>query len=61
MNNKQKWICSYHFDINFMKVVDAVLFVFKAVTGKSPVYAVQGGTPRENLALQNIQVGFLVF
>ncbi|XP_059479810.1 glutamine-dependent NAD(+) synthetase isoform X2 [Neocloeon triangulifer] len=48
-------IGSYHFDINFMSVVNAVLFVFKSVTGKTPFYSVQGGTPRENLALQNIQ------
>ncbi|CAB3365472.1 Hypothetical predicted protein [Cloeon dipterum] len=53
--NLAEQVGSYHFNINFMSVVDAVLFVFKSVTGKSPIYGSRGGTPRENLALQNIQ------
>lgn len=47
---------SYHFDFNFMGVVNSVLTVFKYVTNMTPKYAVHGGTMRENLALQNIQV-----
>jgi NAD+ synthase (glutamine-hydrolysing) len=50
------WVHSYHFDINFMGVVNAVLALFTSVTNMTPRYAVHGGTARENLALQNIQV-----
>jgi len=43
-----------------MGVVNAVLSLFNVVTRRNPMYAVQGGTARENLALQNIQVEYIV-
>jgi NAD+ synthase (glutamine-hydrolysing) len=36
-------------------VVAALLQVFVSVTGRTPRFALDGGTPAENLALQNIQ------
>lgn len=30
--------------------------IFSLMTGKSPLFAVHGGSSRENLALQNVQV-----
>ncbi|KAG5669163.1 hypothetical protein PVAND_017058 [Polypedilum vanderplanki] len=48
-------IGSYHLELNIDSVFDTILSVFKAVTGFIPKYRVQGGSTRENLALQNIQ------
>ncbi|KAJ2160337.1 glutamine-dependent NAD(+) synthetase [Coemansia sp. RSA 552] len=48
-------IGSYHIDINMDVVVSAIVSLFSLVTGRSPQYAVHGGSSAENLALQNIQ------
>ena len=50
------WL-SYHLEINIDKAVSAVLAVFTAVMMVVPKFSVHGGSMRENLALQNIQVG----
>lgn len=34
----------------------AVVGIFSLVTGKRPLFAAHGGSSRENLALQNVQV-----
>lgn len=41
--------------ITIDKAVSALLQIFSSVTGLFPKFAVQGGCPRQNLALQNIQ------
>ncbi|CAB4034234.1 Glutamine-dependent NAD(+) synthetase, partial [Paramuricea clavata] len=46
---------SYHMDIKIDTIVCAFLAVFTAITGKRPQFKANGGTDRENLALQNIQ------
>jgi len=48
-------ICSNHLELRIDTVVRAVLMIFTAVTGFIPKFKVQGGSPRENLAMQNIQ------
>ncbi|CAH0560685.1 unnamed protein product [Brassicogethes aeneus] len=48
-------IGSYHMNIIVDKAVSAVLEIFSTVTGMFPKFAVNGGCPRQNLALQNIQ------
>lgn len=48
-------IGSYHVDLNMDTVVTAVRSLFELVTGKTPKFKVHGGSPAENLALQNIQ------
>lgn len=48
---------SYHIDLSIDTAVKAVVGIFSLVTGKSPLFAVHGGSSRENLALQNVQVG----
>jgi NAD+ synthase (glutamine-hydrolysing) len=48
-------IGSYHVDMNIDTVVTAVRTLFATVTGMSPKFKVHGGSPPENLALQNIQ------
>lgn len=45
--------CHYAFDID--SAVSAVLHVFQLVTRCTPRFRVHGGSPAENLALQNIQ------
>lgn len=45
--------CHYSFDID--TAVSAVLQVFQLVTRCTPQFRVHGGSPAENLALQNIQ------
>lgn len=50
-------IGAYHLDINIDSVVASVLGLFASITGKTPRFRVDGGSPAENLALQNIQVG----
>lgn len=46
---------SYHIEINIDSAVSALLTIFNAVTGLTPKFRTQGGCPRQNLALQNIQ------
>ncbi|KAL0077567.1 hypothetical protein J3Q64DRAFT_1768272 [Phycomyces blakesleeanus] len=48
-------IGSYHTDLDMDSVVVSIHSLFSFVTGKTPRYRVHGGTPAENLALQNIQ------
>uniref|UniRef100_A0A8C0XWI1 Glutamine-dependent NAD(+) synthetase n=1 Tax=Castor canadensis TaxID=51338 RepID=A0A8C0XWI1_CASCN len=48
-------IGSYHIDLSIDTAVKAVVGIFSLVTGKSPLFAVHGGSSRENLALQNVQ------
>eukprot|EP00887_Chlorella_sp_A99_P004869 scaffold4.g4869.t1 len=47
------WVGSHHMDIRIDSVVRALAHLFVAVTGMTP--QTQGGSPAENLALQNIQ------
>ena len=47
--------CVFRSDIKIDTIVCAFLAVFTAVTGKIPQFKANGGTDRENLALQNIQ------
>ncbi|KAI8470126.1 MAG: glutamine-dependent NAD(+) synthetase with GAT domain-containing protein [Monoraphidium minutum] len=46
---------SYHMDVAIDSVVASLLALFTAVTGKAPRFRADGGSPPENLALQNIQ------
>ncbi|KAJ2475619.1 glutamine-dependent NAD(+) synthetase, partial [Coemansia sp. RSA 2320] len=48
-------IGSHHIDLDMDAVVAAVVALFARVTGRTPQYAVHGGSAAENLALQNIQ------
>eukprot|EP00730_Choanoeca_flexa_P005394 TRINITY_DN11934_c0_g1_i4.p1 TRINITY_DN11934_c0_g1~~TRINITY_DN11934_c0_g1_i4.p1 ORF type:complete len:700 (+),score=154.28 TRINITY_DN11934_c0_g1_i4:766-2865(+) len=48
-------IGAYHFDINIDTVVNALVALFAAVTGKTPEFKANGGSNVENLARQNIQ------
>ncbi|XP_017763320.1 PREDICTED: glutamine-dependent NAD(+) synthetase [Eufriesea mexicana] len=48
-------IGSYHHSIVIDVAVSAILTIFQQVTRLTPRFKVQGGSPRENLALQNIQ------
>ncbi|KAI7864658.1 glutamine-dependent NAD(+) synthetase with GAT domain-containing protein [Spinellus fusiger] len=48
-------IGSYHTDLNMDSIVSSIHGLFALVTGKTPRYRVHGGSPAENLALQNIQ------
>nr|XP_033338740.1 glutamine-dependent NAD(+) synthetase isoform X2 [Megalopta genalis] len=48
-------IGSYHHSIAIDVAVTAILTIFQQVTKLVPRFKVQGGSPRENLALQNIQ------
>lgn len=41
---------------NIDMAVNGILGVFSAVTGKLPQFRAHGGSQRENLALQNVQV-----
>lgn len=49
-------IGSYHLEINIDSAVTALLAIFTSVTGLMPKFRFHGGCPRQNLALQNIQV-----
>lgn len=49
-------IGSYHHNIVIDAAVSTILTIFQQVTSLTPRFKVQGGSPRENLALQNIQV-----
>lgn len=44
-----------HLEINIDPAVTALLAIFKAATGMTPRFRANGGCPRQNLALQNIQ------
>ncbi|KAF8062623.1 glutamine-dependent NAD(+) synthetase [Scenedesmus sp. PABB004] len=46
---------SYHLDVSIDSLVAAVTALFTALTGAAPRFRVDGGSPAENLALQNIQ------
>ncbi|XP_023593879.1 glutamine-dependent NAD(+) synthetase [Trichechus manatus latirostris] len=48
-------IGSHHIGLSIDPAVRAVVGVFSLVTGKRPLFAVHGGSSRENLALQNVQ------
>ncbi|WFD02835.1 NAD(+) synthase (glutamine-hydrolyzing) [Malassezia obtusa] len=50
-----KAIGSYHFAFDIDSVVSAILGLFTLVTKRTPRFKVHGGSPAENLALQNIQ------
>ncbi|PGH02600.1 hypothetical protein AJ79_07604 [Helicocarpus griseus UAMH5409] len=50
-----KSIGSYHVDLDMDSVVSAISKLFSFVTNFTPRFTVHGGTPTENLALQNIQ------
>lgn len=49
--------CSHHISLSIDPAVRAVLGLFSLVTGRRPLFAAHGGSSRENLALQNVQVG----
>lgn len=49
-------IGSYHHSIVIDVAISAILGIFQQVTKLTPRFKVKGGSPRENLALQNIQV-----
>nr|XP_023397586.1 glutamine-dependent NAD(+) synthetase [Loxodonta africana] len=54
-------IGSHHIGLSIDPAVKAVVGIFSLVTGKHPLFAVHGGSSRENLALQNVQpLGFLL-
>ena len=48
-------IGAYHTDLSIDTVVSALTTMFTAITQFQPRFQVHGGTPAENLALQNIQ------
>ncbi|XP_044234314.2 glutamine-dependent NAD(+) synthetase isoform X19 [Ursus arctos] len=48
-------IGSHHIGLHIDPAVKAVVGIFSLVTGKRPLFAVHGGSSRENLALQNVQ------
>lgn len=48
-------IGAHHLDVNVDAAVSAITNVFVRLTGKTPRFSVHGGSPAENLALQNIQ------
>jgi NAD+ synthase (glutamine-hydrolysing) len=45
----------YHTDLNIDNVTSAIINVFQIATGRRPMFACNGGTMGEDLALQNIQ------
>ncbi|XP_033996889.1 glutamine-dependent NAD(+) synthetase isoform X1 [Trematomus bernacchii] len=48
-------IGSTHMNINIDMAVKGILGIFSVVTGSWPKFRAYGGSPRENLALQNVQ------
>ena len=54
-------LCSHHEAITIDSVVNAAVGVFSKATGKAPRFRVEGGSNRENLALQNIQVWLILY
>lgn len=53
--NLAEQIGSRHTEVEIDEPVKAILGVFEKATGKTPHFKMHGGSPRENLALQNIQ------
>ncbi|KAI4830131.1 hypothetical protein KUCAC02_001784, partial [Chaenocephalus aceratus] len=49
-------IGSTHMNINIDMAVKGILGIFSVVTGSWPKFRAYGGSPRENLALQNVQL-----
>ncbi|XP_015417873.1 PREDICTED: glutamine-dependent NAD(+) synthetase, partial [Myotis davidii] len=49
-------IGSHHIGLSIDPAVTAVMSIFSLVTGKRPLFAAHGGSSKENLALQNVQV-----
>ena len=49
-------VCSTHMNINIDMAVKGILGIFSMVTGRWPQFRANGGSHRENLALQNVQV-----
>lgn len=54
-------IGSYHHNIVIDVAVSAVLGIFQQVSKLAPKFKSRGGSPRENLALQNVQVCWVFF
>ncbi|KAI3972561.1 hypothetical protein MKX01_019219 [Papaver californicum] len=48
-------IGSWHLDVSIDSVISSLLSLFQTLTGKRPLYKVDGGSNAENLGLQNIQ------
>lgn len=48
-------IGSYHIDLNMDMPVNAIVTLTASVLKRRPQFKVHGGSPRENLALQNVQ------
>jgi NAD+ synthase (glutamine-hydrolysing) len=46
---------AYHLDFDIDTVVESLVKLFVAISGKTPRFKVNGGTEAENIALQNIQ------
>lgn len=44
-----------HTDLDIDRGTDAIMAIFKTATGKTPMFSSSGGTPAEDVALQNIQ------
>lgn len=49
-------IGSYHLSIVIDTAISAIIGIFQQVTSMTPRFRAVGGSPRENVALQNIQV-----
>ena len=48
--------CSYHLSISIDTAVSAMLKIFSTVVNVVPKFRAHGGSLRENLAMQNVQV-----
>ncbi|XP_043267559.1 glutamine-dependent NAD(+) synthetase isoform X3 [Venturia canescens] len=48
-------IGSYHLSIVIDTAISAILGIFKQISSMAPRFKAHGGSPRENLALQNVQ------
>lgn len=48
-------IGSHHVSLSIEPAITAIVGIFSLVTGRRPTFTVLGGSPRENLALQNVQ------
>jgi NAD+ synthase (glutamine-hydrolysing) len=51
---------AYHHSIIIDTAIFAVLAIFSQVTKLIPRFKAHGGSPRENLALQNLQVKLII-
>ena len=47
--------CSSHTGVTIDSAVNSTVDIFSKATNKVPAFKTRGGTPRENLALQNVQ------